>query len=266
MNPQEKLYHVPETPVTDNDSNSFKLWCFLEDCGIDKHFATLLKEKRVSTFEDLITFVQMTNRIVSGFAPMLNDPQWQRGVWNSIIDIDSTETEKKICTDFIALVASNLHFNLQDKEKHTRPLGKRYFGRILESEQIKNQHNAALENLEEKINSKEIDKATYWSEMRRLRTVYDKQQKKIMTDFFNFNGIPEDFVHTLKKKSIFSLHSLHVLIGQQLHQNNVDILRPLQRNLWNMFVTSTSSIDDKQLVEKFIRNDRVLALANLEPL
>ena len=71
------------TSTLSDDSDKFELQNFLQTCGISKHFATFLSdngEVRVSGFKHLITFMQETNDEVFRREPMLNDPQWQRGM------------------------------------------------------------------------------------------------------------------------------------------------------------------------------------------
>ena len=248
------------TSTLSDDSEKVELQNFLETCGISKHFATFLSdssEVRVAGFKDLITFMQMENNMVSRREPMLNDPQWQRGVWNSIINIDSQASEKKSCMDFIALVASNLH---KDKD---RPV---FHINFSDSAELVIERDATMTKLREKKDRKKIDASSYRVERKRTQIDHQTKQDILMTRFFQDHKISIDFVHTLRKRNIMSLYALHKLIDKEIHADQVDILTPFQRHLWNLLVTSETSPHDRQLVENFIRNDRVLALVNEEEL
>ena len=152
--------------------------------------------------------------------------------------------------DFIALVASNLH---KDKD-------------IYVSARLADESDAKMENLREKKDRKEIDANSYWVKRRQTLQEHQAQQNTLMTRFFQDHKISIDFVHTLKKRGIMNLYALHKLIDKKIHADQVDILTPFQRHLWNLLVTSETSPHDRQLVENFIRNDRVLALVNEEDL
>jgi hypothetical protein len=83
-----------------------------------------------------------------------------------------------------------------------------------------------------------------------------------MIDFFTRHNISADFVHTLKKCDILTLAFLqNWIIRQRVKVNDsVDIITPLQRDVWVQLVTNNTSTHDRQEAENFIRSDRVLAL------
>lgn len=239
----------------------------------------LFDKLKISDMRDLYEILeheirtQLKKKTMSYTAPEIRKSyaqmsEWQKAIWDDLIYESSDYTAQQACITFLNKFSS---MDIREDPAYKEACANNEIASI----QHRKDKQAALEaeacaNNEIASNQYRMDEQAALKAKRKARKDYMKrigdanknlrtQQSTSMQLFLQAHEIDAKFANTLhtSRNVILNVHQLPQYIAKMQYQvrNRVDIVNvtPLERHLWNLWVTKETPPESRQAIQEFIK-------------